>query len=300
MSGKRLLPNNPERKRARGAGLLLPAAVVAAVAAGAHALVTRVFDLHVVHAASGLVWVYTIRDAAGRRVRVIRSGGVYESATYVGEGRLEPVFAYYRALARVFELAPRINKLLVIGGGGCSFSKLVALERPQVRQDVVEIDPAVVAAAHRWFYVDEAAAAAKAAGGSLNLVCADGRAFLDACEPGSYDAVVMDAFVGSEPAWPLATVEAARAARRALAPGGVYAANVVSEEGGCNVEFLRCQLACLSQVFAHVVVAAATDEEHAAEDNYLVVASDAPISLPDQIAFDEDFLASPLFDADLA
>lgn len=250
---------------------------------------------HVVRCSSGLALVYTTRDSSGARVRVLRTGGVYQSATYLGERRMEPVFEYYRAFARLFEARPTAARVLAIGGGGFAFPKLVAAEHPGVRTDVVEIDPAVIRIARRWFFLDEAVVLARAGGGDLRVFCEDGRAFLGRCE-GAYDAVVIDAFVGAEPVRELATREAMRAARGALAPGGVLLANVVSREGGSDVSFLRSVVATALTTFCCVEVVPATDDEHAEEDNYLVIASDGPIGLSGTIPYDADFLGEVLLD----
>lgn len=312
----------------RGAATSLPGTAVAAVAGTAAVAVAARWlwcvRPHLVRTMSGPALVHTTRDDSGRRVRVLRTGGVYQSATYLDdEHRMEPVFEYYRALARLFELRPVARRVLAIGGGGFAFPKLVAAEHPGVRTDVVEIDPAVIRVARRWFFLDEAEALARAGGGELVVTCDDGRAFLERCGgsgaagPGTavsgdgsctassgnhgederrYDAVVLDAFVGAEPVRALATMQALRAARRALAPGGVLVANVVSREGGADVSFLRSFVATALTVFDFVEVAPATDDEHAEEDNYLVAASDGPLGLPDAIAYDAEFLGDVLMD----
>ena len=273
--------------------------VVAMLGAAGAAAVGRLWRMrpHPLRTHSGMALVYTMRDEAGERVRVLRTGGVYQSATYLGNRRMEPVFEYYRAFARLFELRPEARRVLAIGGGGFAFPKLVAAEHPGVRTDVVEIDPAVIEAARRWFFLDEAVALARAGGGDLRVTCEDGRAFLERCA-GAYDAVVLDAFVGAEPVRALATREALRAARRALVPGGVLLANVVSREGGSDVSFLRSVVATALTIFANVEVVGATDDAHAEEDNYLVVASDGSIGLPDAIPYDADFLGEVLLDDD--
>lgn len=303
----------------RGTATSLPGTAVAAVAGTAAVAVAarwlwRVRP-HIVRTMSGPALVHTTRDDSGRRVRVLRTGGVYQSATYLDdEHRMEPVFAYYRALARLFELRPDARRMLAIGGGGFAFPKLVASEHPGVRTDVVEIDPAMIRVARRWFFLDEAVALARAGGGDLRVTCDDGRSFLERCGgrgaaesggagPGApsdderrYDAVVLDAFVGAEPVRDLATIGAMRAARRALVPGGVLLANVVSCEGGSDVGFLRSYVATALTVFGSVEVALATDDEHAEEDNYLVAASDGSLGLPDAIPYDADFLGAVLMD----
>ena len=81
-----------------------------------------------------------------------------------------------------------------------------------------------------------------------------------------------------------------------LAPGGVLLANVVSRDGGSDVSFLRSFVATSLTVFSHVEVALATDDDHAGEDNYLVVASDGPLGLRDAIPYDADFLGPVLLD----
>ncbi len=271
------------------------AAVLGAVAALGAAVRMRLLDAHLVRTMDGPALVYNIRDAAGARVRVLRAGGVYQSATYLGDRRMEPAFEYYRAFGRLFDLRPDARSLLVIGGGGFAFPKMVASGHPGVRTDVVEIDPAVIDAARRWFFLDEAIALARAGGGDLRVICDDGRAFLKRA-PGPYDAVVLDAFVGAEPVRSLATVDALRSARRALAPGGVLLANVVSRDGGSDISFLRSFVATSLTAFSHVEVALATDDDHAGEDNYLVAASDGPLGLSDAILYDADFLGPVLLD----
>ena len=273
----------------------LVAAALGALAALGAAVRVRLLDPHVVRITGGLALVYTIRDGDGARVRVLRSGGVYQSATYLGKRRMEPTFEYYRAFGRLFDLRPDARRVLVVGGGGFAFPKMVASAHPGVRTEVVEIDPAVIGAARRWFFLDEAVARAPAGGGARRVVCDDGRAFLER-GAGPYDAVVLDAFVGADPVRPLATVGALRAARRSLAPGGVLLANVVSRDGGADVDFLRSFVATSLTVFSHVEVALATDDDHAGEDNYLVVASDGPLGLPDAIPYDADFLGPVLLD----
>ena len=124
-------------------------------------IVAAVLDAHLVRTMDGPALVYNIRDAAGARVRVLRAGGVYQSATYLGDRRMEPAFEYYRAFGRLFDLRPDARSLLVIGGGGFAFPKMVASGHPGVRTDVVEIDPAVIDAARRWFFLDEAIALAR-------------------------------------------------------------------------------------------------------------------------------------------
>lgn len=267
------------------------------------AIVYLRFDPHITHTANGFALIHTRRMRDGSLARVFRQGGVYQSATYLDGRRFEPVFAYQRAFDIVFDLEGQkfertgrgVVDVLALGGGGYAWPKHALMSHDNLHMDVVEIDEAVTRAARRWFFVDELEARA---GDRLYIITADGRAYLEGeRDAGRYDAIVNDTFSGHEPVLALATVEAARAARSLLAPGGLYVANVVSHEGGTELTFLRDTAATLRQVFARVWIVPATDEQFDGEDNYLVIASDEPYAVVGSIPFDEEFLGTPMTDA---
>ncbi|WP_072415079.1 spermidine synthase [Collinsella phocaeensis] len=247
--------------------------------------------------------VRTLAGPDGEAVRALAAGGVFQSATYVGARRFEPVFAYIRAFdaaflprgARQGDAADAPVRLLMLGGGGFSWPKHVLTARPAARMDVVEIDVSVIDLARRSFYLGELE---ERAGARLRIFTEDGRSFLEraAAEGERYDAIVNDAFSGSEPVRALASTGAVRAVRAALAPDGVYLVNVVSRGGGGDLSFLRDEAATLVGVFAHVAVAPCSDDWWGGEDNYLVAASDVPFDLPGSIPFDEEFLGAPIED----
>lgn len=298
--------------------------VIAALVAVVVLCIMLRFAPHVVRTRDGRALVYT-RKVGDDAMRVLRTRGVYQSATYLDDRRFEPVFAYHRAFDRVLEVAPSQEGqryVLALGGGGYAWPKHALTSFADVAVDVVEIDPAITRAARSWFFVDELAERVGAVEGfckgassgrgdeaapirdvvapRLGLVAADARAVLDDAAAPCYDAIVNDVFSGSEPVRALATVEAIRAAKNHLVAGGVYAANVVSRSEGTDVSFLRDVVATLSQVFACVQVVSATDDELGGEDNFLVVASDSELKLKDAIPFDDEFLGDVLHDSDVA
>ena len=282
-------------------------AMCAAVAtlAGAAALVVaghvRARGLHFLLNKRGFGAVYTVRDASGEPVRVLRRGGVYQSATYLGARRFEPVFAYYRAFDALFDLRLRTSRALMIGGGGFSWPKHALTSHRALSLDVAEIDPAVVDIARRHFFVDELefllADPKTARGNALSILVEDGRFALERAAVGDvphYDAIINDSFSGADPVYELANVSAAQLAHGALVPGGVYLMNVVSRSEGMELRFLRDEVATLLQVFDHVEVALASDDAFGGEDNYLVAASDGPLGIAGAIPFDESFLGCPI------
>ena len=287
------------------------AAAVGAAAAGvAAACAIHRADPHVVRTDAGPALVRTIRGPEGEPVRVLRQGGVYQSATYLDERRFEPVFAYYRGFDAMFEAEPGmreelghgIERVLLIGGGGFSYPKHLLTSRSGIRLDVVEADAAIVEAARRWFFLGELqlrlAHPLLSQGNSLDIYSADGRAYLSVAQArgARYQAIINDAFEGREPVRSLATLEAARLAKACLARDGLYLVNVVSEGRGTDLSFLRSEVATLLEAFSFVHVLDTTDERFGGEFNYLVIATDGTYAFPDDIPYDEEFPSHVLAD----
>ena len=194
------------------------------------------------------------------------------------------------AFDEAFACGIPIRHALMIGGGGCAWPKHAATNHPELVVDVVEEDARVIDIARKFFFVEEFECT-----GQVRMIAAEGRAYLE--QPGpTYDAIVNDAFSGTEPVRSLATVEAARAIARRLNPGGVYLSNVVSENGGVHIEFLRDAAASLREVFSNVQVLPCPDFGYSDEDNYLLAASNSDVSFEGALPFSDEFLGTPLRD----
>jgi predicted membrane-bound spermidine synthase len=87
--------------------------------------------------------------------------------------------------------------------------------RQGARVDVVEINPAIVPVAVRFFDLDTKA---------LNLTLDDGRHFLNRCRK-QYDVVILDAFLGDSSPSHLLTRQAFASIRRVMRPGGALVIN---------------------------------------------------------------------------
>lgn len=238
--------------------------------------------------------VRTVDGPDGSPLRVLEVGGAYQSATYLDERRYEPAFSYYRAFDLMFETGAPVRDVLMLGAGGCSWPKYLVTHRAGVRIDAIEADPAVARLARRWFFVEpllrESAGAPRrllAPGSSLSLVVDDGRRHLERCLANGrrYDAVANDAYVGAGLASSFATVEAGLLVKRVLRPGGCYLVNASSSAGGFDVTAVARLVDRLSRAFAHVHVVPCADAGFAAEDNYLVVATDASCRFDGEISF---------------
>lgn len=98
------------------------------------------------------------------------------------------VFNYTRMVLGALYLNPNPNRVLVIGLGGGTLSSTLARLLPKAEIDNIEIDPAVVRVAERYFGFTP--------GERQRVHTEDGRAFVErAVAQGSrYDLVILDAF----------------------------------------------------------------------------------------------------------
>ena len=92
--------------------------------------------------------------------------------------------------------------------------------------DVVEPDERVVTLARRWFGLDAIP--------NLSITIGDGVAFLRRAPDETWDAILVDAYDGSELSAPFAGRAFFADVRRALRPGGGLAFNVIGSLGGSS------------------------------------------------------------------
>ena len=224
--------------------------------------------------------VFTLETDDGVPVRVLYVAGGFQSATYLGEHRFEPVFEYYRAIDRAFDAGRCVRRVLMIGGGGFSYPKHLLTSEGEalreVRIDVVEIDPAIVDIARSHFFLDEVERLHGSDGtGRLSVVVADGREFLHDAEAAAYDIVVNDSFDGIDPSSELLSIDALAAAKRAMTKGGMYLINTVAESPEEAAPLARV----MHVAFANVYLLLCPDEEFDGSSNSLLIASDEAVDL---------------------
>lgn len=182
----------------------------------------------------------------------------------------EPVLEYSRFYHLSRHYASGLNNILVIGGAGYSVPKDLLSRYPEVKVDVVEIDPSMTAIARRFFRLQD--------NDRLRIVHEDARTYLNTNGSGQYDAILVDAF-GSLFAVPyqLTTVEAVREMSRSLNNDGVVILNLGSALQGPGSEFLRAELATYMAVFPNVSLFKVNREydDHRLQ-NLIIVATRSP------------------------
>lgn len=226
----------------------------------------------------GTAYVYDVQTEDGDDVRLLEVGGVFESATYLGERRFEPTFEYYRSFDHLFEAFPHPGRVLMLGGGGYSYPKHFIASQPYGAMDVVEIDPVITRIAHEHFYLGELIERFRTKEtGRLRIFTSDARAYVEEVaarsENGCYDVVINDSFSGAEPTEDLVDACGLATVKSCLRPGGLLMINLIcdlEEDAGALMDLA----ARLRTAFLHVHVIPCVDEVFGDEDNNLVIATD--------------------------
>jgi MFS family permease len=181
-------------------------------------------------------------------------------------------FAYIRGMAAVAgAVAPPGAPItaLHIGGGGATMPRYLAATRPATNSTVLEVDRGVVNLDKKrlGLRTDD----------HLRVRVIDGRVGLHQTPTDVDDLVIGDAFGGVSVPWHLTTTEAAREVQRVLEPAGIYAVNVIDYPPNA---FAHAEFATLARTFAHVVVMSSPAAlANRSGDNFVLVASDAPLPL---------------------
>lgn len=132
------------------------------------------------------------------------------------------VMNYPQMMLGALFVKPDPKAVLIIGLGGGTIPRALHDVAPQARIDVVEIDPAVVKVARRYFDLGNSS--------MLNVIEADGRVQVKRAlrQQQRYDIVMLDAFDHEYIPEHLLTQEFLQEVKGLLAPGGVLAANTFS------------------------------------------------------------------------
>src|SRR5580704_14679567 len=138
------------------------------------------------------------RDPERPSGRLLRDGHMDASYVDLADPRhLE--FDYMRWMRIVLRVA-RARRVLHVGGGACALPRALAAEDPGGRQEVCEVDAAVLELAREHFGLRRTP--------GLRVRHAEGREFVAGQPDAGWDAIVVDAFLGARVPRHLITVEA--------------------------------------------------------------------------------------------
>ncbi|KHK99545.1 spermine synthase [Microbacterium mangrovi] len=158
-----------------------------------------------------------------------------------------------------------------LGAGAMTIPRYVEATRPGSRQQVVEIEPDLIALVRERLPLPRGAA--------IRVRIGDARAVLGKLPPamtGNVDLLVSDVYSGAQTPAHLTSVEFYREAARMLAPDGVLLVNVAD---GAGLAFARRQVATIRAVLPEVIVLAEVQVLKGRRFGNLVVAA-SPAPLP--------------------
>ncbi len=183
-------------------------------------------------------------------------------------------FEYQRRLGHVVDLvAPPGGPVHVLhlGGGALTLARYVAATRPRSTQQVVERDATLVELVRRQLPLES--------GARVRVRSVDAREGLAKVPDGWADLIVADVYSGARTPAHLTSTEFLDEVRRALKPGGWYAANLAD---GPPLAHLRGQVATASACFAELALMAdPTVLRGKRFGNAVLVASDHPLPFPE-------------------
>ena len=124
------------------------------------------------------------------------------------------------AALRALLAEPQPVRALHLGGAACALARAWDSARPGSTQLAVELDQVLADQVRQWFDLPRSP--------RLRIRVGDAAQVVTTLRPSQWDVVVRDVFAGTVVPETVRTLEFTQACARALAPGGVYLANISS------------------------------------------------------------------------
>ena len=189
----------------------------------------------------------------------------------------DPTHLHFEYIARMGAVIDRLRMprqpltAVHLGADALTIPRYVEATRPGSRQQVIELEPALVDLVREQLPLPR--------GGSLRVRIGDAReglGRLPAGLVGNVDLLVSDVYSGAQTPAHLTTVEFYSEAARFLAPDGVLLVNVAD---GAGLAFARRQVATVRAILEHVIVLAEVQTLKGRRFGNLVIAA-SPSPLP--------------------
>lgn len=235
------------------------------------------------------ITIYQDDEYTDESIMVYDSGTVLQSASYIEEGRRnELIFEYMKQFNRALELKPDTKEILLFGGARYAYPKYIISHYPDISIDVVEIDPQAFETACQFFYVDELIRDYDLnETHRLNNIIDDAHDFIYHTDK-KYDIIIDDTFNDIEPVFPLLTLESFAQEKTMLKENGIYMRNLSGHRKLQKTPYLLDILKTLQQVYADVKLVKAFFFKNARMGNYVILASDSILNIPDALNFNTE------------
>ncbi|GAA1734620.1 fused MFS/spermidine synthase [Microbacterium paludicola] len=219
----------------------------------------------------------SVRLSDGRTARIVPSAyanGFEVDVDGTPQSHVDPAdpthlhFEYVARMGAVIDQLPDGPLTAVhLGAGGLTIPRYIDATRPGSRQQVIEIEQALVDLVRENLPLPR--------GASIRIRIGDAReglSRLPAAMTGSVDLLVSDVYSGAQTPAHLTTVEFYRAAASLLGPSGVLLVNVAD---GSGLAFARRQVATIREVLPEVIVLAEVQVLKGRRFGNLVIAASA-------------------------
>ena len=204
-------------------------------------------------------------DSAYHHIRVVQEGSMralrfdnnyYQSKVDVNNP-LSGHFSYVELFFQGFLFKPNPNSVLMLGLGGGSVQRLFHHFQPSIPVRTVEIDPAVVDVAQKYFFFDPR---------QTPVTVSDARAFLRRTNE-KFDFIIQDTYssnlYGTFIPFHLATLEYFNLVNERLSDDGVFAINVIGTiYGGEPNRVITSVYRTMREVFPQLYLFAANDSQN--------------------------------------
>ena len=154
-------------------------------------------------------------DEGRRCLHFSKSRGIQSSMILAAPCQLD--LQYSRTMAAALAFHPAPQDVLLVGLGGASLPKFIQKNFPDVRLDIVEIDPDVVRVCRDWFEFRGTP--------NTRVIVMDGRMYLKRA-PKQYDIILLDAYAADRVPFHLTTLEFIQLAKSRLKAGGLVVSNL--------------------------------------------------------------------------
>jgi spermidine synthase len=188
----------------------------------------------------------------------------------------DPTHLHFEYIARMGAVIDRLRMprqpltAVHLGAGALTIPRYVEATRPGSRQQVIELEPALIDLVRQQLPLPKSA--------SLRVRIGDAREGLARLPHGligNVDLLVSDVYSGAQTPAHLTTVEFYSEAARLLAPDGVLLVNVAD---GAGLAFARRQVATVRAVLEHVIVLAEVQTLKGRRfGNLVIAASSSPL-----------------------
>jgi spermidine synthase len=207
--------------------------------------------------------IQVIDDSTG--LRTLSFDGSWETQMYL-TNTLAGHFEYTELFQMTWLWNSRATNILIEGLGGGSTQRLYEHYCPDVNIETVEIDPAVLDVAKKYFHFQESP--------RQKVHLEDGRVFLRRTQA-KFDVILMDAYTsgryGSSMPPQLVTKEFFELAASHLSTNGVLAYNVIGQLRGYREDVMGALYKTMNSVFPQVYIFPAQTSQNA-----VLIATKAP------------------------